>query len=95
MTTPVLDAGRWRELRDRTPLRTQLVAAVLLLAAVAVVVTSVLAAVVLRDYLLDRVDAQLRQSARQVDVEPRRDFLVGLVQGVPDLDLVHFGNDVE
>ena len=63
MTTPVLDAGRWRELRDRTPLRTQLVAAVLLLAAVAVVVTSVLAAVVLRDYLLDRVDAQLRQSA--------------------------------
>lgn len=77
MTTPVLDAGRWRELRDRTPLRTQLVAAVLLLAAVAVVVTSVLAAVVLRDYLLDRVDAQLRQSARQVDVEPRRDFRPG------------------
>ena len=77
MTTPVLDAGRWRELRDRTPLRTQLVAAVLLLAAVAVVVTSVLAAVVLRDYLLDRVDAQLRQSARHVDVEPRRDFRPG------------------
>jgi two-component system, OmpR family, sensor kinase len=76
MTTPVLDAGRWRELRDRTPLRTQLVAAVLLLAAVAVVVTSVLAAVVLRDYLLDRVDAQLRQSAR-LDAEPRRDFRPG------------------
>ncbi|HEX2362969.1 MAG TPA: hypothetical protein VHI11_12920, partial [Jiangellaceae bacterium] len=56
----------WRALRDRTPLRTQLLAAVLLLAAATVVVTSVVAAAVLRDYLLDRVDAQLRQSAEQV-----------------------------
>jgi two-component system OmpR family sensor kinase len=43
-----------------------LLAAVLLLAAATVVVTSVVAAAVLRDYLLDRVDAQLRQSAEQV-----------------------------
>lgn len=56
----------WRALRDRTPLRTQLLAAVLVLAAMTVVVTSVVAAAVLRDYLLDRVDAQLRQSAEQV-----------------------------
>ena len=63
MTTPA-DRRWWRALRDRTPLRTQLLAAVLLLATVAVVVTSVVAAVVLRDYLLDRVDAQLRESGR-------------------------------
>ena len=72
MTTPA-DRRWWRALRDRTPLRTQLVAAVLLLAAAAVVVTSVIAAAVLRDYLLDRVDAQLRESAEQVAVEPRPD----------------------
>ncbi len=72
MTTPA-DRRWWRALRDRTPLRTQLLAAVLLLATVAVVVTSVVAAVVLRDYLLDRVDAQLRESAEQVAVEPRPD----------------------
>jgi two-component system, OmpR family, sensor kinase len=73
MTAPVPVRRSWRALRDRTPLRTQLVTAVLLLAAVAVVVTSVVAAVVLRDYLLDRVDAQLRQSAEQVAAEPRPD----------------------
>ena len=72
MTTPA-HRPWWRALRDRTPLGTQLIAAVLLLAAVAVIVTSVVAAVVLRDYLLDRVDAQLRQSAKQVAVEPRPD----------------------
>jgi two-component system OmpR family sensor kinase len=77
MTTPA-DRRWWRALRDRTPLGTQLIAAVLLLAAVAVIVTSVVAAVVLRDYLLDRVDAQLQQSAKQVAVEPRPDDRPGL-----------------
>jgi two-component system, OmpR family, sensor kinase len=62
--------GRMRALRDRVPLRIQLVAAVLLLAAAAVVVTSVVAAAVLRDYLLDRVDSQLQQSAERVPAEP-------------------------
>jgi two-component system, OmpR family, sensor kinase len=53
-------------LRERTPLRTQLVLAVLLLSAIVVVTTSVTAAVVLRGQLLHRVDQQLAESARPV-----------------------------
>jgi two-component system OmpR family sensor kinase len=55
------------------PLRTQLLAAVLLLSAVTVIVTSVVAAALLRGDLLDRVDAQLRQSAEQVVAQPPPD----------------------
>jgi two-component system, OmpR family, sensor kinase len=53
-------------LRERTPLRTQLVLAVLVLSAIVVVTTSVTAAVVLRGQLLNRVDQQLAESARPV-----------------------------
>jgi two-component system, OmpR family, sensor kinase len=52
------------------PLRTQLLVAVLLLAGVTVVVTSVVAAALLRGDLLDRVDGQLRGSAERVAGEP-------------------------
>lgn len=57
-------ARAWRARRDRTPLRTQLLLVVVALAAVTVLVTSVVAAAVLRGYLLDRTDDQLRQAAR-------------------------------
>ena len=30
-----------------------------------------------------------------LEVEARRDFLVGLVHRVADLDLIHFGDDIE
>jgi two-component system, OmpR family, sensor kinase len=60
----------WDALRDRVPLRTQLVVAVLLLAAVTVMVTSVVAAALLRDDLLGRVDGQLLQSAERAVSEP-------------------------
>jgi two-component system, OmpR family, sensor kinase len=97
----------WRALRDRTPLRTQLLVAVLLLAAVTVVVTSVVAAAVLRDYLLDRVDAQLGQSAGQLADGPGSDARPGpgprgfrppteyVVQGYDDAGAVRWsvGND--
>jgi two-component system, OmpR family, sensor kinase len=72
VTVAARGAPGWRGLRDRMPLRNQLLAAVLLFAAVTVIVTSVVAAAVLRDYLLDRVDAQLRQSAEQIAMESRR-----------------------
>jgi two-component system OmpR family sensor kinase len=55
------------------PLRTQLLVAVVLLAAVTVIVTSLVAAALLRGDLLTRVDAQLRQSAEQVAGEPPGD----------------------
>jgi two-component system OmpR family sensor kinase len=48
----------------RLPLRTSLVATVLLLAALAVAATSAAATLVLRGYLLDRVDQQLADSLR-------------------------------
>ncbi len=48
----------------RLPLRTSLTAAVLLLAALAVAATSAAAVLVLRGYLLDRVDQQLAESIR-------------------------------
>ncbi|MBD0293131.1 MAG: HAMP domain-containing histidine kinase [Jiangellaceae bacterium] len=55
-----------RALRDRLPLRTQLVVAVLVLAALAVLVTSLTAVVVLRGQLLARVDQQLAEAAGAV-----------------------------
>ncbi|WP_205629210.1 sensor histidine kinase [Jiangella muralis] len=64
--------------RDRTPLRTQLLLVVVALAAVTVLVTSVVAASVLRDYLMDRADDQLRQAAGPF-VGPAR-------PGLPDSD---------
>jgi two-component system OmpR family sensor kinase len=60
----------WDALRERMPLRTQLLVAVLLLAAVTVMVTSVVAAALLRGDLLSRVDGQLLQSAERVVMEP-------------------------
>ena len=74
---------RWHELRERMPLRTQLLVVVLLLAAVTVAVTSVVAAALLRNDLLDRVDAQLRQSAEQVAREPPPDDRPGPGPGPP------------
>jgi two-component system OmpR family sensor kinase len=65
------------------PLRTQLLVAVLLLAAVTVVVTSLVAAALLRTDLLDRVDAQLRESAEQVAREPPPDGRPGPGPGPP------------
>jgi two-component system OmpR family sensor kinase len=64
-------ARRWRSRQERTPLRTQLLVVVVLLAAVTVFVTSVIAAAVLRGYLLDRTDDQLRQSALPFASQPR------------------------
>lgn len=60
-------ARAWRARRDRTPLRTQLLLVVVALAAVTVLATSVVAAAVLRGYLMDRTDDQLRQAARPFD----------------------------
>lgn len=62
---------RWRRRQDRTSLRTQLLIVVLVLAGITVLVTSVIAATVLRGYLLDRTDDQLRQSARPFADGPR------------------------
>jgi two-component system, OmpR family, sensor kinase len=81
MSKQVLGRRRLRGLRDRMPLRTQLLAAVLLLAAVTVVVTSVVAAAVLRDDLLDRVDIELRESAERVAMEPTLEGRPGLRLG--------------
>jgi two-component system, OmpR family, sensor kinase len=53
-------------LRERTPLRTQLVLAVLILGAIAVVTTSVAAVAVLRAQLMERVDQQLAESVQAV-----------------------------
>ena len=44
-----------------------------------------------RQRLVGVLDARIRP----LEVEPRGDFLVGLVQCIADLDLVHFGNDVK
>ncbi|WP_116950034.1 sensor histidine kinase [Jiangella endophytica] len=54
----------WQARRDRTPLRAQLLLVVVALAAVTVLATSVIAAGVLRGYLMDRTDDQLRQATR-------------------------------
>ena len=51
-------------LRQRTPLRTQLVLSVVALAALAVLVVSAAGAFVLRDYLIGRIDRQLVDSLR-------------------------------
>jgi two-component system, OmpR family, sensor kinase len=53
-------------LRERTPLRTQLVLAVLVLGAIAVVMTSLAAVAVLRGQLMERVDQQLAESVQAV-----------------------------
>jgi two-component system OmpR family sensor kinase len=58
--------GRVARLRARTPLRIQLVASLLALLAVALLVTGFATTVVLRDYLLHRVDDQLRGAARPI-----------------------------
>jgi two-component system, OmpR family, sensor kinase len=51
-------------LRERTPLRTQLVVSVVLLAALAVAMVAAAGALVLRSYLYGRVDSQLWDSLR-------------------------------
>jgi two-component system OmpR family sensor kinase len=51
-------------IRQRTPLRTQLVLSVVALAALAVLVVSAAGAFVLRDYLIGRIDRQLVDSLR-------------------------------
>lgn len=57
-------ATRRPSLRERTPLRTQLVVSVLALAAVTVVVVAAAGALLLRSYLVDRIDSQLWDSLR-------------------------------
>jgi two-component system OmpR family sensor kinase len=52
-----------RRLRDRTPLRVTLVAAVLVLVAMALGVMGIAATASLRGYLIDRIDSQLRAVA--------------------------------
>ena len=58
------DAVASPTLRQRTPLRTQLVLSVVALAALAVLVVSAAGAFVLRDYLIGRIDRQLVDSLR-------------------------------
>jgi two-component system OmpR family sensor kinase len=64
-------------LRQRTPLRTQLVLSVVAIAALAVLVVSAAGAFVLRDYLLGRTDKQLVDSLRPLTA-------IGAIDGATD-----------
>ncbi|WP_281275830.1 sensor histidine kinase [Thermomonospora umbrina] len=58
--------GRLRALSGRTPLRVKMIAAVLMLVAVGLTAISVAGVSVLRGYLVDRADGQLRDTAERI-----------------------------
>ena len=61
---------RLRALAARTPLRVQIVAALLTLVTLALLVTGVAASAALRGYLVDRVDSQLVEGAQPLTSRP-------------------------
>ena len=89
MTPP----ARWRGLRERTPLRTQLIVVTVALAALAVVVVAVVSTFVLRSYLIERADRQLEASIRPMSAgefgDPRNQMDHGRNDFVPPA--VYFG----
>lgn len=64
--TPAGMAQRVRNVDDRTPLRIKLVAALLLLVMVALALSGIVAVTTMRDYLVSRVDDQLRLAAPEL-----------------------------
>ncbi|SEG79139.1 two-component system, OmpR family, sensor kinase [Thermomonospora echinospora] len=66
IAAPARKPGPLRSLSDRTPLRVKLIAAVLVLVTVGLTVISVAGVGVLRGYLVEQTDEQLRQTATRM-----------------------------